>query len=58
MASEESATSNGRDGEKDGGTQIIARQRKGALKKKNVVSHVRYSERLRNRQNYAATWKS
>jgi len=37
MASEESATANGRDGEKDGGTQIIARQRKGALKKKNVV---------------------
>ena len=37
MASEESATANGRDGEKDGGIQIIARQRKGALKKKNVV---------------------
>ena len=39
MASPEEPTtnSNGRDSEKDNNTQIIARQRKGALKKKNVV---------------------
>ena len=36
-SSEESATANGRDSVRmDGGT-IVARQRKGALKKKNIV---------------------
>ena len=37
-SSEESATTaNGRDSERDGEIPIITRQRKGALKKKNVV---------------------
>ena len=36
-SSEESTTANGRDSERDGEIQIITRQRKGALKKKNIV---------------------